>query len=123
MFCALFFGGHRTWPGSHCRSEIPQIYGISLPQRDPPRAGLPWELSRRDSSDPCWGPTEIDLGSYRDRFWGVAFCTGFFRKAIQLLVQNRVQNVAFWTGFIAKRGKYSFTTGFGTEHGAGPMLR
>ena len=50
MFCALFLGGHRTWPGSHCRSEIPP-------------AGLPWELSRRDSSDPCWGPTEIDFGA------------------------------------------------------------
>ena len=37
MFCALFFGGHRTWPGSHCRSEIPQIlWDLTAAARSPP---------------------------------------------------------------------------------------
>ena len=35
-----------------------------------------------------------------------------FRKAIQVFVQNKVHNVAFYTGFIAKLFKYTVKTRF-----------
>ena len=83
--------------GSHCRSEIPPRWA-SLGTRatvPTPAEGLPRSISVA---------TEIDFGG--------RFLHRLFRKAIQVFVQNKVQNVAFYTGFIAKLFKYTVKTRF-----------
>ena len=76
MFCALFLGGHRTWPGSHCRSEIPQIlWDLTAAARSPP-PGFLGNCRGATVPTPAGGlPRSISVATEID-FGGVAFCTG-----------------------------------------------